>query len=181
MIPNCYESGRSKALIYGKKIEGAAIKGIKQTEEELRTSLKAKALEYKVGTMIELPAAALSAGEIAKYAQFFSFGTNDLTQTTLGLSRDDFNNFMPDYTQFDIIPANPFEILNDSVKELVSFAVRRGKMARPDIKLGLCGEQGAIPENIEFCRNTGLDYVSCSTYSVPIATLAVAQLELKDA
>ena len=180
MIPIVMNQEEVKALIYGKKIEGASIKGIKQTEEELRISLKAKALDYKVGTMIELPAAALSAGEIAKYAQFFSFGTNDLTQTTLGLSRDDFNNFMPDYTQFDIIPANPFEILNDSVKELVSFAVRRGKMARPDIKLGLCGEQGAIPENIEFCRNAGLDYVSCSTYSVPIATLAVAQLELKE-
>ena len=180
MIPIVMNQEEVKALIYGKKIEGAAIKGIKTTEEEIRASLKAKPLEYKIGTMIELPAAALSAGEIAKYAQFFSFGTNDLTQTTLGLSRDDFNNFMPDYTQFDIIPANPFEILNESVKELVSFAVRRGKMARPDIKMGLCGEQGAIPVNIEFCRNVGLDYVSCSTYSVPIATLAVAQLELKD-
>ena len=100
---------------------------------------------------------------------FFSFGTNDLTQTTLGLSRDDFNNFMPDYTQFDIISGNPFEILNDSVKELVSIAVRRGKMTRPDIKLGLCGEQGAVPVNIEFCKDVGLDYVFMfnilSTYS----------------
>ena len=180
MIPIVMNQEEVKALVYGKKIEGAAIKGIKSTEEEIRASMKAKPLEYKIGTMIELPAAALSAGEIAQYAQFFSFGTNDLTQTTLGLSRDDFNNFMPDYTQFDIIPSNPFEILNPSVKELVSFAVRRGKMARPDIKLGLCGEQGAIPVNIEFCKNAGLDYVSCSTYSVPIATLAVAQLELKE-
>ncbi|MCL2705060.1 MAG: pyruvate, phosphate dikinase, partial [Spirochaetaceae bacterium] len=146
-----------------------------------RASLKAKPVPYKIGTMIELPAAALGAGEIAQYAEFFSFGTNDLTQTTLGLSRDDFNNFMPDYTMFDLIPANPFEILDSNVKELVSFAVRRGKMTRPNIKLGLCGEQGAIPVNIEFCISVGLNYVSCSTYSVPIAILAAAQIQMKNA
>ena len=180
MIPIVMNTEEVKAIIYGKKIEGASIKGIIAIEEEVRTSLKVKQLDFKIGTMIELPAAALGAGDIAKYAQFFSFGTNDLTQTTLGLSRDDFNNFMPDYTQFDIISGNPFEILNDSVKELVSIAVRRGKMTRPDIKLGLCGEQGAVPVNIEFCKDVGLDYVSCSTYSVPIASLAVAQLTLKE-
>ena len=180
MVPIVMNSEEIKAIIYGKKIEGKAIKGLIKIEEEIREELKAKAIPFKIGTMIELPAAALSAGEIAQYAEFFSFGTNDLTQTTLGLSRDDFNNFMPDYTQFDIIPGNPFEILNDSVKELVSIAVRRGKMTRPDLKLGLCGEQGAIPVNIEFCKDAGLDYVSCSTYSVPIAALAVAQLSLRE-
>ena len=129
--------------------------------------------------MIELPAAALSAGEIARYAEFFSFGTNDLTQTTLGLSRDDFNSFMPDYTQFDILNGNPFQNLDKNVKELIQTAVRRGIMTRPRLKKGLCGEHGAIPENISFCMDAGLDYVSCSVYSVPIAMLAVAQLELE--
>jgi pyruvate,orthophosphate dikinase len=122
----------------------------------------------------------LGAGEIAKYAQFFSFGTNDLTQTTIGLSRDDFNSFMPDYTQLDLIEANPFQFLNEHVKELIATAVRRGSMTRPDLHLGLCGEHGAIPENIRFCMEAGLQYVSCSAYSVPIANLAVAQLETEE-
>jgi len=181
MIPIIMNSEELKTIIYGKKIEGMSIKGLIEIEEQVRASLKAKAVPYKIGTMIELPAAALGAGEIAQYAEFFSFGTNDLTQTTLGLSRDDFNNFMPDYTMFDLIPANPFEILDSNVKELVSFAVRRGKMTRPNIKLGLCGEQGAIPVNIEFCISVGLNYVSCSTYSVPIAILAAAQIQMKNA
>ena len=129
--------------------------------------------------MIELPGAALGAGEIARYAEFFSFGTNDLTQTTMGLSRDDYNSFMPDYTQFDLMEGNPFQNLNRSVQELISIAVRRGKMTRPDLIKGLCGEHGAIPENIKFCMEVGLDYVSCSTYSIPIANLAVAQLNLE--
>jgi pyruvate,orthophosphate dikinase len=180
MIPIIMNTEELKTIVYGKKIEGNAIKGLIDIELEVRNSLKAKPVEFKIGTMIELPAAALGAGEIAKYAEFFSFGTNDLTQTTLGLSRDDFNNFMPDYTQFDIIPANPFEILDPNVKELIQTAVRRGKMTRPDIIMGLCGEQGAVPVNIEFCIAAGLNYVSCSTYSVPIATLAVAQHFLKE-
>ncbi len=180
MIPIIMNTEELKTIVYGKKIEGTAIKGLTEVELQVRESLKAKPVEYKIGTMIELPAAALSAGDIAKYAEFFSFGTNDLTQTTLGLSRDDFNNFMPDYTQFDIIPANPFEILDPNVQELVQTAVRRGKMTRPDIVMGLCGEQGAVPVNIEFCIGAGLNYVSCSTYSVPIATLAVAQYFIKE-
>ena len=167
-----------KLLIYGKKIEGKTFKGIAKTEEEIRKSMKAAPLDYQIGTMIELPAAALGAGEIAKYAQFFSFGTNDLTQTTTGLSRDDFNSFMPDYTQFDLLDGNPFQMLNPHVKELIATAVRRGNMTRPDLKKGLCGEHGAIPENIKFCMDIGLNYVSCSSYSVPIANLAVAQLNL---
>ena len=180
MIPIIMNSEELKTIIYGKKIEGMSIKGLIDIEEQVKASLKAKPFSYKIGTMIELPAAALAAGEIAQYAEFFSFGTNDLTQTALGLSRDDFNNFMPDYTLFDLIPANPFEVLDANVKELISFAVRRGKMTRPDIKLGLCGEHGAIPANIEFCMSVGLNYVSCSTYSVPIAILTAAQIQMKN-
>ena len=178
--PDIMNENEIKLLIYGKKIEGSSYKGIVRVEEEVREKTKSRPAEYKIGTMIELPAAALGAGEIAKFAQFFSFGTNDLTQTTTGLSRDDFNSFMPDYTQFDLLDGNPFQMLTPPVKELVATAVRRGNMTRPDLKKGLCGEHGAIPENIRFCMETGLDYVSCSTYSVPIANLAVAQLVLED-
>ncbi len=131
--------------------------------------------------MIELPGAALGAAEIARYAQFFSFGTNDLTQTTLGLSRDDFNSFMPDYTMYDLIEGNPFAVLDPRVKELISTAVCRGTAARPDLIKGLCGEHGARPENIRFCIETGLQYVSCSSYSVPIALLSVAQIQMERA
>ena len=179
MIPLIMNDIELKLIIHGKRIEGKTYVGLMDIEEEVRSQMKAKPVDYKVGTMIELPVAALGAGEIAKYAKFFSFGTNDLTQTTIGLSRDDFNNFMPDYTLFDLLDGNPFQILNTHVKELISTAVRRGTMTRPDLKKGLCGEHGAIPENIEFCMNNGLDYVSCSTYSVPIASLAVAQFALK--
>ncbi|MCK4541272.1 MAG: pyruvate, phosphate dikinase [Spirochaetales bacterium] len=178
MIPLIMNEDELKLIMYGKRIEGSAYKGIVEFEEELRAKKKAKPVPYKIGTMIELPGAALGAGEIARYAQFFSFGTNDLTQTTIGLSRDDYTSFMPDYTQFDIINGNPFQKLDDRVKELISIAVRRGTMTRPELKKGLCGEHGAIPENIKFCMDAGLDYVSCSVYSVPIANLAVAQLNL---
>jgi pyruvate,orthophosphate dikinase len=150
-------------------------------EEEVRAAAKATKVDYKIGTMIELPVAALGAGEIARYAQFFSFGTNDLTQTTLGLSRDDFNSFMPDYTQFDVLDGNPFQILNTYVKELIELAVRRGCLTRPDLVTGLCGEHGAIPENIRFCMEAGLNYVSCSSYSVPIAALTIAQVNIEKA
>lgn len=123
----------------------------------------------------------MSADEIARYAQFFSFGTNDLTQTTLGLSRDDFNTFMPDYTMYDLVDGNPFAILDARVRELIEVAMQRGRLARPDIQLGLCGEHGSRSENIRFCMEVGLDYVSCSSYSVPIALLAIAQAEIENA
>ena len=119
-------------------------------EEEVRKAQKARPIPFTMGTMIELPVAALSAGEIARYAQFFSFGTNDLTQTTMGLSRDDYTSFMPDYTLYDILDSNPFQVLNPHVKELVAIAAKRGRLTRPDLKAGLCGEHGAIPENIHF-------------------------------
>ncbi len=136
-------------------------------------------LTYQVGTMIELPRAALRAKEIAASAEFFSFGTNDLTQTTLGISRDDAASFLGPYTTKGILPADPFVTIDrDGVGELVRIAVERGRQTRPDIKLGICGEHGGDPASIGFCEETGLDYVSCSPYRVPIARLAAAQAAL---
>jgi pyruvate,orthophosphate dikinase len=179
MIPIIMNENELKLIIYGKKIEGKHIRGLIDIEREVRESFKAKPAPYKIGTMVELPAAAIGAGELARYAQFFSFGTNDLTQTTIGLSRDDFNSFMPDYTQFDLLEGNPFQNLTNPVKELISLAVKRGKMTRPDLEVGLCGEHGAIPENIRFCLEAGLDYVSCSPYQVPLSKLAIAHLMIE--
>ncbi len=181
MLPVIMNENELKLLIFGKKIEGASYKGLIDVAEEVAARYKdQKPIHFKVGTMVEIPAAAVSAGKLAKYAEFFSFGTNDLTQTTLGLSRDDFNSFMPDYTQLDLLNGNPFKFLDEAVKEMVAMAVRRGKLTRPDIISGLCGEHGAVPENIEFCMKVGLDYVSCSPYQIPNAMLAVAQLNIKN-
>ncbi|MCL2130121.1 MAG: PEP-utilizing enzyme, partial [Treponema sp.] len=181
MVPIVMNASELKLIAYGKKIEGANYKGIVDIEEDLRKELKAKNVDYKIGTMIELPAAALGAGEIAKYGSFFSFGTNDLTQTTLGISRDDFTAFMPDYTLFDLIQGNPFSTLDPRVKELIVMATARGRLSRPDLVCGLCGEHGANPANVRFCMEAGLNYVSCSPFSVPIALLAVVQAELETA
>jgi pyruvate,orthophosphate dikinase len=181
MIPIIMNENELKLIIYGKKIEGKQIRGLADVEREVRAIFKAKAAPYKIGTMVELPAAALGADQLAHYAQFFSFGTNDLTQTTIGLSRDDFNTFMPDYTQFDLLEGNPFQYLNPQVRELIAMAVKRGKMTRPDLEVGLCGEHGAIPDNIRFCMEAGLDYVSCSPYQVPLSKLAIAQINLEKA
>ncbi|QRM28425.1 pyruvate, phosphate dikinase [Microvirga sp. VF16] len=137
------------------------------------------AVEYQVGTMIELPRAALRAAEIAESAEFFSFGTNDLTQTTLGISRDDAASFLGPYTQKGLLPADPFVTIDqEGVGELVKLAVERGKKTRSNIKLGICGEHGGDPASIHFCQSVGLDYVSCSPYRVPIARLAAAQAAL---
>jgi len=136
-------------------------------------------IRYLVGTMIELPRACLRAGEIAEVAGFFSFGTNDLTQTTFGLSRDDAGNFLGVYEQRGIIAQDPFISLDrDGVGELVQMAADRGRATRPSLKLGICGEHGGDPESIRFCQSVGLDYVSCSPYRVPIARLAAAQAAL---
>ena len=136
-------------------------------------------LDYLVGTMIELPRAALMAGEIAQEARFFSFGTNDLTQTTLGVSRDDAGRFLSPYVEKGIYPRDPFVSLDiDGVGQLVELAVERGRASRPDIKLGICGEHGGDPASIAFCEKVGLDYVSASPYRVPIARLAAAQASL---
>ena len=181
MIPLIMNFRELKQIIYGKKIEGHTYAGIASIAEEVKAAVKGGELDYKVGTMVELPASALSADEIAKYAEFFSFGTNDLTQTTLGLSRDDFNSFMPDYTMYDLIDGNPFAVLDSRVRDLIEIAIQRGKLTRPDLHLGLCGEHGARPENVRFCMEAGLNYVSCSSYSVPIALLSIAQVELENA
>lgn len=136
-------------------------------------------LTYQVGTMIELPRAALRAEEIARSAEFFSFGTNDLTQTTLGISRDDASSFLGTYTAKGILEADPFVTIDqDGVGELVRLAVERGRRSRPRIKLGICGEHGGDPASIGFCESVGLDYVSCSPFRVPIARLAAAQAAL---
>jgi pyruvate,orthophosphate dikinase len=178
MVPIIMNVSELKLIAYGKKIEGSNYLGIVDIEEALRKQMKTKEVEFKIGTMIELPAAALGAGEIARYGRFFSFGTNDLTQTTLGISRDDFTAFMPDYTLFDLIDGNPFSTLDPRVKELIALATDRGRLTRPDLVCGLCGEHGANPANVRFCMESGLNYVSCSPYSVPIALLAVAQAEI---
>lgn len=139
-------------------------------------------VEYLVGTMIELPRAALKAGEIAESAQFFSFGTNDLTQTTMGLSRDDSSAFLEVYKDKGVFEKDPFVSLDvDGVGELVRLGAERGRATRKDIKLGICGEHGGDPASIEFCQTVGLDYVSCSPYRVPVARLAAAQAAIKQA
>jgi pyruvate,orthophosphate dikinase len=180
MIPIVMSALEIKTIRNGKKIEGKSITGIKDIEKEVREEYKSSKIEYWVGTMIELPAAALQADKIARYAEFFSFGTNDLTQTTNGLSRDDFNSFFSDYNEFDLIEENPFKVLGDQVKELIQLAAERGRLTRPDIHMGLCGEHGAEPTNIPFVKQAGLNYVSCSPYGIPIAKLAIAQLNLKE-
>jgi pyruvate,orthophosphate dikinase len=137
-------------------------------------------LPYLVGTMIEIPRAAITAHEIAAEAEFFSFGTNDLTQTTLGMSRDDSGKFLPPYQKLGIVKANPFATIDQSgVGELMKIAVKGGEAVRPGIKLGICGEHGGDPTTIEFCHQIGLTYVSCSPFRVPVARLAAAQAALK--
>jgi pyruvate,orthophosphate dikinase len=141
---------------------------------------RGKAPEYLVGTMIELPRAALQAEEIAKTAQFFSFGTNDLTQTTIGISRDDAGMFLTDYLNKGVIARDPFVTIDsEGVGELVKLAAERGRKSRPDLKLGICGEHGGDPDSVRFCHDSGLDYVSCSPFRVPVARLAAAQAVLK--
>jgi len=181
MIPIVMSPREVKTVRYGKRIEGFEIVGVRQIEEELREKLGEEKIDYKGGTMIELPAAALLADKIARYADFFSFGTNDLTQTCLGLSRDDFNSFFTDYNEYDLLDKNPFQYLQEPVKELVGMATERGRFVRPDLSCGLCGEHGAEPENIAFCMDAGLNYVSCSPYGIPVAKLTIAQNNLKRA
>jgi len=148
----------------------------KQVMEEKKTKIS-----YLVGTMIEIPRGALCADEIAKDAQFFSFGTNDLTQTTLGMSRDDSGSFLPYYQELEIVKNNPFATIDQGgVGQLMQIAIEKGRKTRPDIKLGICGEHGGDPASVEFCHRIGLSYVSCSPFRVPVARLAAAQAALKD-
>src|SRR5947209_11767454 len=137
-------------------------------------------IEYAVGTMIELPRAALTAGKIAEHADFFSFGTNDLTQTAFGLSRDDSGRFLPAYIDRKILSDDPFQVLDrEGVGELVRLGVERGRSTKSNLKVGICGEHGGDPSSIAFCNEIGLNYVSCSPYRVPVARLAAAHAALK--
>jgi pyruvate,orthophosphate dikinase len=149
---------------------------VKQVFAELKTEIP-----YKFGTMIEIPRAALTAGEIAKVAEFFSFGTNDLTQTTFGFSRDDAEGkFLLKYVEEKILPVNPFESLDTvGVGRLMKIAVDEGRKSRRDMEIGICGEHGGDPASIKFCHTLGLNYVSCSPYRVPVARLAAAQAAME--
>ncbi|MEO2023518.1 MAG: putative PEP-binding protein, partial [Pirellulaceae bacterium] len=138
-----------------------------------------RALDILIGTMIEIPRAALTADEVAEHADFFSFGTNDLTQMTFGYSRDDINTFLPDYLKTEILPGDPFQSLDTTgVGQLVDMGVRKGRATKKGLKIGICGEHGGDPASISFCNQVGLNYVSCSPFRVPIARLAAAQAAL---
>ncbi len=166
--------------LVGTKRELELMKAVVDKAAEAVFADKGRRIEYLVGTMIELPRAALRAGDIAEAGEFFSFGTNDLTQTTLGVSRDDAARFLGDYVEKGIYAKDPFVSLDvEGVGELVQIAADRGRATRPDIKLGICGEHGGDPASIAFCESVGLDYVSASPYRVPIARLAAAQAALK--
>ena len=152
---------------------------VDETAKKIEKKHKTK-VDYLVGTMIELPRAALQAKSISKYADFFSFGTNDLTQTTLGISRDDSGKFLNDYINNKIFEVDPFvSIDQNGVGELVEIASERGREVNKKLKLGICGEHGGDPKSIDFCSRTGLNYVSCSPFRVPVARLAAAQAELR--
>jgi pyruvate,orthophosphate dikinase len=152
---------------------------IRQVAEETKKKYSSK-IKYMVGTMIEIPRAALTADKIAEVAEFFSFGTNDLTQMTMGLSRDDSGKFLPAYVEMGIYKHDPFQVLDQTgVGQLVEMGVKKGRKGRKNLKVGICGEHGGEPSSVEFCHNIGLDYVSCSPYRVPIARLAAAQAVLK--
>ena len=157
------------------------VKGlIKEEADKLIKNANSK-LKYKVGTMIELPRAALIADSLAEEAEFFSFGTNDLTQLTYGFSRDDASKFLNDYFDKKIFEQDPFQSIDEEgVGELVKSAVYLGRKTRPNISLGICGEHGGDPKSIDFCHRVGLDYVSCSPYRVPIARLAAAQAKIRE-
>jgi pyruvate,orthophosphate dikinase len=151
---------------------------VRDTAEAVFKEKKTR-VPYLVGTMIELPRAALTADRIAEHAEFFSFGTNDLTQTTFGISRDDAGTFVPHYVTHEILPDDPFASLDvDGVGSLMQIAAEKGRRTRPGIKLGICGEHGGDPKSVHFCHQLGLDYVSCSPHRLPIARLAAAQAVL---
>ncbi len=166
-------------LVGFKKELDLQIEVVHQAAREVQAEQKVK-LDYLVGTMIEIPRGALTADEIAMSAEFFSFGTNDLTQTGLGMSRDDSGSFLPQYAELEIVPKNPFATIDQNgVGQLVEIAVTKGRAARPGLKLGICGEHGGDPASIAFFERVGLDYVSCSPYRVPVARLAAAQAALR--
>jgi pyruvate,orthophosphate dikinase len=181
MIPAVMTDSEMRFIRNGRNIESATIKGIRSVEFEVAAEFGAKELPftYLVGAVIELPAAALMAGHMAKQSDFFGIDTDMLTQTTNGMSKDDVNMFLPSYTQYDILKDDPFQILSMPVKELIGATVHFGKITRPDMHIGLLGEHASDPVNIGFALNTNVDFVTCSPYGVPIAKLAVAQHMLK--
>jgi pyruvate, orthophosphate dikinase len=151
---------------------------VHRVAQEVQAAKKVK-LTYLVGTMIEVPRSALTADEISETAEFFSFGTNDLTQTALGMSRDDSGSFLPHYAELEIVKRNPFATIDQNgVGQLMQIAIEKGRKTRSKIKLGICGEHGGDPDSVKFCHRIGLDYVSCSPFRVPIARLAAAQAAL---
>jgi pyruvate,orthophosphate dikinase len=170
--------------LVGTKAELATLaEQVRQTMADVVEKKKYKGkLDISVGTMIEIPRACLTADEVGAEADFFSFGTNDLTQMTFGFSRDDINTFLPDYLRKEILPRDPFQSLDTSgVGQLVEMAVKKGRSTKKNLKCGICGEHGGDPDSIQFCHRVGLDYVSCSPFRVPIARLAAAQAALKHA
>ena len=152
---------------------------VRRVAEEVMAKQGVK-VEYLVGTMIEVPRAAVTSDRIAEEAEFFSFGTNDLTQLAFGFSRDDAGKFLPEYLERKILPTDPFVSIDvEGVGALVEMSVERGRRTRPRLKVGICGEHGGDPASVEFCHRAGLDYVSCSPFRVPIARLAAAQAVLR--
>ena len=153
---------------------------VQRVHTEVCKKYNVKKISYLFGTMIEVPRSALTADQLASVAEFFSFGTNDLTQMCFGFSRDDIGGFLPDYLSKKILPEDPFQSIDvNGVGQLIEMAVQRGRSVSPQLKVGICGEHGGDPDSIHFCQSVGMDYVSCSPYRVPIARLAAAQAALK--
>jgi pyruvate,orthophosphate dikinase len=149
--------------------------------QEVLAKYGLKKIKHMFGTMIEIPRACIVAGELAQVAQFFSFGTNDLTQMGFGFSRDDIGGFLPEYIKKGIVPEDPFQSIDqEGIGELIKIGIERGRKARKDLEVGICGEHGGEPRSVEFCHCVGMDYVSCSPFRVPIAKLAAAQAVLKE-
>ncbi len=168
--------------LVGTKAELANQKAVVRTVAEEVIKETGVKVDYLIGTMIEIPRAALTANEIAEEAEFFSFGTNDLTQMAFGYSRDDAGKFLAEYTSTGILPEDPFQVLDQSgVGQLVEMGLQRGRSTRPNLKVGICGEHGGEPKSVGFCHRIGMDYVSCSPYRVPIARLAAAQEAIRTA